>query len=103
MEIKEMCEVDNITSCPRCKNSEFIIYEGEENLYHENKYGKIDGIENMSYACKGLCMNCKTIYDMQSTNTGFIPLTPIRKLLFENTEDNIVEEPIIANPMELIK
>ena len=98
MKDKNMCNIISYDTCPRCGNSEFLVYEKQEDMYY-TKNSKILGSDNLSYKCQGICIKCKTIYDMLNTPSKFIPLTPLRKILFDFPKDE-QETNITKNPME---
>lgn len=88
-------------SCPNCGNRQFVVYERNENLYLTNMDGEIiDNAELSNYAI-GKCLKCGKEYEMLSNTTQFIPLTKLRKLIFDYTSNiEVNEEKYISNPME---
>lgn len=93
-------------SCPKCSHRQFIVREFIANTYLTGIDGEIiDGNED-KHTMVGICLNCGKQYPMASTYNGFIPLTPIRKLLREYAEevvyvipDDMTKE--LTNPMDL--
>lgn len=100
--MKEMVYLIPKGSCPNCTHKQFVVYERNENLYLTNNDGEvIDNAEISNYAI-GKCLRCGKEYDMMSYSTRFIPLTALRKILFDYSPHKIEEEniKIIPNPME---
>ena len=99
MKDKNMCKIIPYDACPRCGNREFLIYEKEENVFY-TKQGNLQAIDNISYKCQGTCIKCKTIYDILNTPTMFIPMTPLRKVLFNYPKEENEKLKQLKNPME---
>lgn len=102
MEIKEMCYRVPEGSCPNCGHKQFIVYERNENLYLTNMDGEIiDNNEISNYAI-GKCISCGAEYEMISSTTKYIPITKLRKILFDYSPHKFIEDKIIniPNPME---
>jgi hypothetical protein len=104
---KEMVRLVPIGSCPICGHNQFVVAESELNIFLTNRDGEIVDSSNCSYKCEGMCINCKTRMPMLATPERFIPLTPLRKLLYENINHNelglSVDEDVVPNPMEVAK
>lgn len=90
-------------SCPACGHSQFVVAESEFNLFLTDMDGYVTDSKTMDYKCEGMCCNCKRVFEMIATPERFIPLTPLRKLLYENTHHYELaqrEKPAdIKNPM----
>lgn len=86
----QMCHRIPPGICPNCKADSFVVYESDINAYITNAEGTPVSVKNMNNRCVGICMNCKKEYPMLSTPTKFIPLTPLRKFLYEDYR--LVEE-----------
>lgn len=102
MKTKEICKLISPKACPKCGRKEFLIYENTEELYLTNRAGEIIDHNGMSYSCKGVCLNCKSTYDMLSVTNGYIPLTKLRKLLYNYPiDDKDHDVKVLDNPMEV--
>ena len=90
-------------ACPNCGNKQFVVHESTMNLYLTNRDGEIIDNKEIDYSAIGMCTRCNRKFPMMSTLYGFIPMTPLRKILFEYTPHNIVIEKdyddTISNPM----
>lgn len=104
---KEMVRMVPIGACPVCGHNQFIVVESETNLFLTNRDGEVIDSHNYSYQCEGMCCNCKSKFEMLATTERFVPLTPLRKLLYESTnhfELSRTDQPVyIENPMEVSK
>ncbi len=100
---KEMVKIIPLGSCPICGHNQFVVVESETNLFLTNRDGEIIDSANYSYKCEGMCVNCKTRLEMLATPEKFIPLTPLRKLLYEDNHNVSVRSHDIINPMEVSK
>lgn len=100
--MKEMIYKIKKGSCPNCGHKQFIIYERNENLYLTNSDGEIIDSQELTNYAKGKCIRCGKEYDMLSGISQFIPLTDLRKILYNYSPHKIEEEKIklISNPME---
>ena len=78
-------------SCPRCGHRQFIIKEIQSNLYLTGRDGEIIDSKEEKYVAVGKCTNCGREYDMAPGYNTFIPLTPIRKFLYEYSTPELVE------------
>ena len=91
-------------ACPKCNRKQFVVMERKSDLYLTNQDGEIIDSKEEYHICVGQCVNCGKTYSMFPTREGFIPLTPLRKLLYEYTpeyiESNDIDDaPKIDNPM----
>lgn len=108
MKLKNMASAIPYGTCPVCRSKQFVVSCTQQDLYLTNGDGEIiDGKELMSYAY-GKCVKCGTETEMFSTKDGFIPLTPIRKIIYgyskpEEDMKNHMNLPITENPMEAKK
>lgn len=102
--MKEMCTTIPIGSCPSCGHRQFVVDEMYTSTYLTNRDGTVIDFSNEDYSAKGMCCNCHKVYDMMPTNTGFVPLTDLRRILLDYTPhvDNFYKEEVksLANPME---
>lgn len=89
-------------TCPNCGHSEFIIHQSTSMVYLTDRDGEIKDQLQDREVIKGICLRCKREYDMLQTINGFIPMTQLRKLLYQNTHHYEVEEQndTIPNPMQ---
>ena len=90
-------------SCPKCGHRQFLVKEIQSNLYLTNSDGEIIDGKEENYVAVGKCLNCGKEYKMLPGVYRFIPMTPLRELLYEYSED-AVEEPkkiYISNPFEV--
>jgi len=89
--------------CPVCGHSQFIVKEIESNLFLTNQFGEIIDSREEKYACVGKCLMCGKEYSMYSAPNKFIPLTPIRKILYEYSKEYLEskepKEQYLTNPM----
>ena len=105
--MKVMVDVLPNGCCPSCGHMKFVVSEIQHNIFLTNRDGEIIDSKEMSYNATGQCVNCGKVYDMEPTYNGFIPMTPLRKLLYEHTPhylprilDNKSLGDDIKNPME---
>ncbi len=92
-------------SCPKCNRKQFIVNERISTYYLTNQEGEIIDSKEDTHICVGQCINCGQTYEMFPTREGFIPLTPLRKLIYEYSSEYIdshdIEDdiPKLDNPM----
>lgn len=101
--MKEMCTRIPRGSCPNCYGRQFIVYESDQNLYLTDRDGDVLDSQELYYYATGMCCKCGKKYEMLPTTTGFIPLTKLRKILFDYSPHKTIE-PVrltIDNPMEM--
>jgi hypothetical protein len=102
---KEMVRILPAGSCPICGHNQFIVAESELNVFLTDRDGYVIDSKEYGYNCEGVCCNCKNKFEMIASPERFIPLTPLRKLLYENTHHYELaqrEGPVsIKNPMEV--
>ena len=77
--------------CPKCGHRRFIVKEILSNLYLTGRDGEIVDSKEEKYIAAGKCLNCGKEYDMAPGYNTFVPLTPIRKLLYEYSTPELVE------------
>ena len=70
-------------SCPTCGHSQFIVVESQLDSYLTNSGGEIIDHKEERHVCVGKCVNCGNTFEMYPTNNGFIPLTKLKKLLYD--------------------
>lgn len=105
--MKEMCTSIPYGACPSCGHKQFIVDEISSNTYLLDRDGAILDFSENNYSAKGICCNCHKVYEMLPTQIGFIPLTPLRKILFEATPHAIATQVVpfyeskTPNPMEV--
>lgn len=99
--MKEMVYIINNGSCPTCGNKQFIVAEHQTMLYLTDGNGEAINSKELNYKAIGKCCNCGKEFEMMPTSYGFIPLTRLRKILFEYTPHCIHEEELedVENPM----
>lgn len=102
MEAKEMCYKIPEGSCPNCGHRQFVVFESNESIYLTNTDGEIIDSSDIINCAIGKCIKCGSEYEMISTLTKFIPVTPLRSILFNYSPHKIKKENIIniSNPME---
>lgn len=102
--MKVMVDVVPNGSCPKCGHLQFIVSEIQHNAFLTNHDGDIIDSKELHYEAIGKCVNCGAVYDMEPTYKGFIPMTPLRKILYEHTPHYVPKEISITsdieNPME---
>ena len=90
-------------SCPTCGHRQFIVKEIQSNLYLTSNFGEIIASKEEGYACVGKCLVCGKEYSMYSGPHKFIPLTPMRKILYDYSKEYLdAQEPkeaYMTNPM----
>lgn len=90
-------------SCPNCGHSKFVVFESAQSAYSTNRDGEIVGSKELSYKAVGKCLNCGKEFDMLPTQIRFIPMTRLRKILYDYTDhstlDQIESYEEIDNPM----
>lgn len=100
-EKKCMCKILPAGICPNCGGFQFLVYESDVNLFVTGPDGvPVDG-KNYSYRADGKCLTCDAEYEMVSTNERFLPLTPLRKILYDYVAidaDQVADH--MPNPME---
>ena len=101
-DLKKMISHIPAGSCPKCSRKQFIVWQSLEDIYLTNIDGNIIDHKEISSHTIGKCINCGSQYEMMDTVTGFIPLTNLRKILFDsNAYIEVIEnEPVLPNPME---
>ena len=91
-------------SCPRCGHKQFLVREFQSHLYLTNRDGEVIDAKDEGGFCVGKCLNCKREYEMFQRQHSFIPLTPLRKLMYEYQPENLPKneynDPRIGNPMQ---
>lgn len=103
--MKEMCRIVPLSACPTCGHKQFVVVESATDCYLTNRDGDIIDHRGLSHAAMGKCCNCGSIYDMISLNERFIPVTKLRKILFEYNDDSSLLKAAIrsTNPMQIQK
>ena len=101
---REMYTLIPDEACPTCGHSRFIIKDSESNLYLTDNFGNIIDSKEEYHICVGKCLNCGKEYSMLPTKNKFIPLTNLRKYLYEysNTvleHDTMYTEEVLPNPL----
>lgn len=88
-------------SCPYCGHKQFVVIESQLNIFLTNRDGEIIDNKELSYKARGKCCNCNREFEMMQTTYGFIPLSPLRKIIYNHTNHNESEEEyeVINNPM----
>ena len=101
--MKEMCRIIPAGSCPSCGHKQFFVMQGQVDQYITNGDGVVIDFKELEYKAIGKCLNCNKEYEMMPTTTGFIPLTPLRKILYDYTPHLAIEESYshVDNPMEM--
>lgn len=97
--MKEMVTKIPMNSCPVCGGRKYVVYEMYSEMHLTDDSGVVTDSKELIYKCNGYCRNCETKFDMTYGSMGFVPLTPVRKVLLENGGLDI-EMDIIENPME---
>ena len=82
--MKLLCVDSNMSACPVCKHASFIVFTSEYNIYLTDYDGEIVDVRELDSSAYGLCTNCGKRCKMMKTVNGFIPLTPLREILFNN-------------------
>lgn len=101
--MREMCRIIPQGSCPICGHKQFIINEGIINLYLTDQDGSVIDYKEEDYKAIGKCINCGKKFEMMPTSTGFIPLTHLRKIIYEYSPSSYINEISSGNtknPME---
>lgn len=102
----EMIRVLPKGCCPKCGHRQFIVKEISSNLYLTGRNGEIIDSKEEKYIAVGKCLNCGKEYEMAPSYDSFIPLTPIRKVLFDYELEEIEKDnpnnnlESIPNPFE---
>ena len=102
--MKEMCTIIPQGSCPICGHKQFIVHEIDTNIYLTDQDGAILDHKELSYKAIGICTNCKAQFEMMPTSIGFIPLTKLRKIIYEYSPSVYINETELinsTNPMEV--
>ena len=83
MSLKLMAKSIPYGACPNCGHKQFVVIQTTTNIFLTNRDGEItDGCELADRAV-GKCGNCGKEMEMFPTRYGFIPLTPLRKIVYE--------------------
>lgn len=98
--MKEMCTNIPKGSCPNCGHKQFIVYEQQQNAFITNQDGDIIDSKELSHTAVGKCIRCGQVFDMFSALNRFIPLTELRKILYDYSPYLENENKYIKNPME---
>lgn len=101
--MQEMVRIVPRGSCPNCGHHQFIVDEFQRNVYLTNRDGEIIDCEEKTYVAVGFCNCCGKVYEMMPAGDSFIPMTPLRKLLYEYTPHYTPEREAkdsLPNPME---
>ena len=83
--MKEMVNIIPLGACPKCGHKQFIVIEHQLNEYLTNPDGEIIDSLDLDYDAEGMCINCNSRFKMLPTREGFIPLTRLRKIIFDYT------------------
>lgn len=91
-------------ACPKCNKKQFVVNERTSTYYLTNADGEIIDSKEDTHICVGQCVNCGKVYEMFPTREGFIPITPLRKFIYEYSKEYIEAHdedmaPKIDNPM----
>lgn len=104
---KQMMRLIPMGSCPKCQHKQFVVYDNQSILFLTNRDGEIIDSKDIEHVSVGMCCNCKATFDMFPTSEGFIPLTQMRKIVYDYMPENInstqVKEYIdnISSPMQI--
>ena len=102
--LKEMCTVVPVGACPNCGHKQFVVSEITHTLFLTDRDGQVIDSKSESYNAMGYCNHCGKSFEMIPTTTGFIPATPLRKVLFQYTPHQITLDSEmfteVDNPME---
>ena len=90
-------------SCPKCGHRQFLVKEIQSNLYLTGIDGDVIDSKEEKYVAVGKCLNCGKEYNMLSGRDSFIPMTPLRELLYYYPGKSLKEpeEEYIDNPFEV--
>ena len=102
--MKEMCRLVPQGACPTCGHKQFVVYENTTDLYLTNQDGEAIDHTEVRYIAFGKCLNCGKEFEMMPTSIGFIPLTGLRKILYEYSPSSYINETELGstnNPMEV--
>lgn len=104
--MKEMCTLVPEGACPSCGKKGFVVHEMQSFTYLTNRDGVVVDYAPDQYAAVGMCTNCNKRFDMMPTPTGFIPITPLRRILLDYTphidnflNDDLTNAKVVPNPM----
>ena len=93
-----------LNSCPKCHHQQFLVKTVESTIFFTDRNGVIVHHQPEIDMAFGKCLNCGYECDMMSTLVGFMPLTPLRKILFDfqhdQLNDNEFDGDIEDNPMD---
>ena len=82
---KQMIRLIPQGSCPKCQHKQFVVYDNQSTMYLTNRDGAIIDSKELDHISVGMCCNCGTTFEMFPTSEGFIPLTPMRKIVYDYT------------------
>lgn len=101
--MKNMVSLIPLSRCPNCGHGEFLVFEMNLNQYLTNRDGEVKDIIDEEHTIQGKCITCGKVYDMMVNINGFIPLTKLRKILYDDYYETTVVGAPIKNPMEKVK
>jgi hypothetical protein len=103
--MKEMVSIIPLGLCPNCGHGQFVVIESTMSTYLTNNDGEIIDSKEICNEAIGRCVRCGREYNMLSTLYGFIPLSNLRSILFNNTPhiNKCIDDSIFKddNPMEV--
>lgn len=100
--MKNMVNILPMGACPKCAHKQFIVIESVCTGYLTNEDGSIIDANEYNYMAVGRCCNCNTTFDMMPTSYGFIPMTNLRKIIYDYVPHSLNERSSIKlenNPM----
>lgn len=95
--MKEMCRLVPQGACPICGHKQFIVHEITTDLYLTNQDGAAIDHKELNYIALGKCINCGKEFEMMPTSIGFIPLTRLRKILYEYSPSSYMNKTELGN------
>ena len=95
-------------SCPTCGQSQFVVKEFLSATYLTGRDGEILDYTEDKHTYMGMCVRCGKVVPMVNGYHGFIPCTPIRKIILDNYDELVSiipeekpNEVYFDNPMEV--
>lgn len=89
-------------SCPYCGHNNFVVSHIQHDLYYVNSLGKIMDSKNLADSAKGLCINCKRVINFLPTTYGFMALSKLGEIIYEDyivpDDEDLLKS--IDNPMQ---
>ena len=90
-------------ACPNCGHKRFVVMQSQIDAFLTNIDGEVCDSAQRYYNAVGKCLSCSREYNMLPTPNGFIPMGPLKSLLYKHmgvavsndSVDNVIENPMM--------